>query len=592
LKHLLLALVLMAPTTLAGQSPAARASAGEQMDDQGIAAFARKLLENPRATNANLLDGLKTIQNYSFKDKNAPEKEYVLFAQGILEDRTDQLTRAVVTFRRFERAYPNSQYMPEANYVFARHAMNQKSYKNAESFLKKIIESNQPTDSKFNAQGLLIWLLLEENRREEAIPLVQPLFPIGKSKPDERALVAIIEMQHELNDLEGAKKIRSSYITNIKEGPLRYRLNFAWGMLLNQAGQIVESARALREVIRDAPNSEQADEVRMLLATLIADGKLPERANTAHDTTDSLIAQLRTAGLKGDVRERAELLQLRMAFEGKKWRTVIDMADRFAKNFPDSASAATVKSNRDDAMRTIIQETMDSNGPFYAIPLLTAENIALLTPETRARLVPYFVSKGMPEAATKVIDASPESERPQLQKSLTKNIPFVPPPPPKLLAGLSQYLTDQRGELGQIRLLLDGKKWGDASLRIEKLYPGPSKIQAILALLTRPMPTSEIPLRMTEAEGWLAKCSEDASVIEPLVIFIADLHMQIGDTKAALDRYPKQPQQENLGWVSLMRATALARLGQKDEAKQILGQTDSVPEFRPYRQALATQLNR
>jgi len=582
----------MAPATLAGQSQAARAGANVQMDDQGIAAFAQKLLENQRATNANLMEGLRTIQNYSFKNKNAPEKEYVLFAQGMLEDRTDQLTRAVVTLRRLERAYPNSQYLPETNYVFARHAMNQKSYKNAETFLQKVIDSSLPPESKFNAQGLLVWCLLEENRHDETLPIVQSLFPIGKSKPDERALVAVIEIQLELNDLEGAKKIRTAYITNIKQGSMRYRVNLAWGLLLGQAGQMVEAARALREVITDAPNTPQADEARMALATLIADGKLPDRANASHDTPDSLIAQLRTAGLKGDVRERAALLQFRMAFSDKKWSTVISMADKFAKTFPDSASLADVKNKRDDSMRTIIQETMDSNGPFYAMPMLTAENIALLTPETRARLVPYFVAKGMPEAAAKVIDASPESERPQLQKSLTKTIPFVPPPPPKLLAGLSQYLTDQRGELGQIRLLLDDKKWGDASLRIEKLDPGPSRIQAILALLTRPMPTSEIPLRMTEAEGWLAKSTEDKPIVEPLVIFIADLHMQLGNPKVALDRYPEKPQQENLGWVSLMRATALAKLGQKDEAKLILSQTDSVPQFRPYRQALATQLNR
>jgi len=594
LKPFFIVSVLMAPAILSGQNQAANTqqAANAQTDDQGIAAFARKLLENPKATNADLQSGLKIIQDYTFKNKNAPEKEYVLYAQGILEDRTDQLTRAVVTFRRFERAYPKSQYLPEATYVFARHAMNQKSYNTAESFLKKVVESDLPAESKFNAQGLLVWCLMEQNRREETFPIVQSLFPIGKSKLDERALVAVMEIQCELKDLEGAKKTRSAYITSIKEGSMKHRVDLAWGLLLGQVGQPVESAKELRKVISEAPNSEHADEARMALATIIADGKLPDKSNIYHDTPDSLMAQLRTAGLRGDVRERARLLQFRMAFDDKQWRNVIAMADKFAKDFPDSTSLASVRSRRDDSMRAIILETIDTKGAFFAIPLLTGENIALLTPEIRANLVQTFVSKGIPEAAAKIIDASPESERPLLQKSLTKTIPFEPPPPPRLLAGLSQYLTDQRGELGQIRLLLEGKKWGEATLRIEKLDPSPDKIQAILALLTRPMSSGEIPIRMTEAEGWLTKCPDDAALKEPLVIFIADLHMQLGDPKAALERYPENPQKENLGWVSLMRATALAKIGQKDEAKQILGQNDPVPEFRAYRQALAAQLNR
>jgi hypothetical protein len=330
----------------------------------------------------------------------------------------------------------------------------------------------------------------------------------------------------------------------------------------------------------------------MALATIIADGKLPDKANTYRDTPDSLIAQLRTAGLRGDVRERARPLQLRMAFDDKQWHGVIAMADRFGREYPDSASADTVKNYRDDSMRAIIQETLDSKGPFYTIPLLTGENIGLLTPELRSSLVSFFVSKGTPEAATKIIDASPESEKPTLQKSLTKTIPYEPPAPPKLLASLKPYLTDERGELGHVRVLLEEKKWSDASLKIEKLDPGPNRIQAILAILTRPMPSSEVHLRLTEAEGWLAKCPEVMPTIEPLVIFVADLYMQLGNPEAALNRYPEQPQQENIGWVSLMRASALAKLGQKDAAKQILGQADSVLEFKVYRQALAARLDR
>jgi hypothetical protein len=41
-----------------------------------------------------------------------------------------------------------------------------------------------------------------------------------------------------------------------------------------------------------------------------------------------------------------------------------------------------------------------------------------------------------------------------------------------------------------------------------------------------------------------------------------------------------------------MRATALAKLGKKDEARRVLGENATVPEFRQHRRALANQLAR
>jgi thioredoxin-like negative regulator of GroEL len=216
----------------------------------------------------------------------------------------------------------------------------------------------------------------------------------------------------------------------------------------------------------------------------------------------------------------------------------------------------------------------------------------MLEPKMRADLVAHFVTKGLPEAASKIIEAAPEDEKPALRESLTKNIPAEPLPPPKLLASLQGNLTDDKGELGQIQLLLSEKKWNDASMGIEKLAPGPNRMRAVLALLTRPMPATEIHIRLTEAEGWLAKCSETSAVKEPLAILIADLYMQMNNPKEALANYPSAPQPENQGWVALMRATAMSKLGQNDDAKRVLSESASVPEFLAYRQSLANQLNR
>ncbi|MCL1893914.1 MAG: tetratricopeptide repeat protein [Holophagaceae bacterium] len=561
------------------------------MNDEDIFAFAKKLMENAKATQDELRAGIKTLQDYKFKNGDAPEREYVLFAQGILEDRTGQLPRAITTFRRFERTYPQSHYMPEVHYAFGRHALNQKSYKDAETRFAKVIESDMPAESKFNAQGLLVWCLVDQKKINEAITIVQALFPIDKSKPDERALVAIMEVQCEMKALEAARRTRSSYVSAFRNGSMKTRVNFAWGMLLDHYQQSVESARALREVIRDDPRSAEADEARLTLATIIADGRLPERSNPTKDTPDSLIAQIRTGGISGDIQQRALLLQLRVAVNEKQAEKILSLTDTYRRQYPDSPEMDSVLSERKNAVRTALHDVIDSNGPFSAMSMLTAENIGYLTPELRTSLVSFFVSKGLPEAATKVIDASPEKEKNALRQALTKNI-SEPLPPPKLLASLSENLLDNKGELGQIQILLSEKKWGEASDKIERLSHGANRIKAILALLTRPMPTPQIQSRIKEAEGWLAKCKENNSQKEPLLILIADLYMQIDNPKAALDLYPTKPLPENLGWVSLMRASAMGKLGQKEAAKRILNDNASVPEFQTFRQALSIQLNR
>ena len=129
-------------------------------------------------------------------------------------------------------------------------------------------------------------------------------------------------------------------------------------------------------------------------------------------------------------------------------------------------------------------------------------------------------------------------------------------------------------------------------MKIEKLEPGADRIKAVLALLMRPMPQTEVHMRRKEAEGWLSKCTEKGPVKDPLSIFIADLYMQTDNPKEALDIYPVRPQPEHAGWVALMRATAMSKLGKNEEAKRLLKETESVDEFKQYRQALAKQLNR
>jgi predicted Zn-dependent protease len=209
----------------------------------------------------------------------------------------------------------------------------------------------------------------------------------------------------------------------------------------------------------------------------------------------------------------------------------------------------------------------------------------------RQGLVSAYVAKGLPEAASMIIKASPDQEKAALRQTLTDYTP-EPLPPPKVLASVKGDLTGSKGELGQVQALLEARKWNDASSRIEKLAPGPGRVKAVMALLLRPMMPSEAQLRRKEAEGWLARLQESRQDLEPLTILIADLHMQAGGAKDALAVYPERALPENQGWVSLMRATAYARLGQRDEARRVLGENAAVPEFRQHRRALASQLGR
>ncbi|MDR1840900.1 MAG: hypothetical protein LBQ86_03140 [Holophagales bacterium] len=605
MKYLILFSVLFFHVSLVAQGNSTRqgatAQTGDQeTGDQAIVDFARKLLEKTRASDQELRAGLKTIQDYVFKNRNAPEREYVLYAQGMLEDKTNQLSKAVVTFRRFERVWPNSKYMPEANLVLGKHALNQaaerrnqkdKLYKEAETRFQNVLDSDLPVESKFTAQGFLIWMLVDQKRREEAHALVKTLFPIGRSKPDEKVLLAIMELQCEAKDIEGAKKTRASYLTAYRNSAMKTRVNLSWGLLIGEAGQSAEAARALRSVINDAPRSELADEARLALATLLLDGKLPDKANPNKDTPQALLAQLRTAGVGGDAPRRALLLQTRMASEAKQWNNVMALTSEYRQKFPDSPDLETIISYRHNAIRSMIQDTIDNGGGLLAsLSLLNAENISVLTPQLRSDLISACVASGLPEAAVKIIQASPATEQDELRQLLTRNIP-EPLPPPLVITSISGSLKGFKGELGQIQLLLSQKKWNEASLKIENLSPGPDRIKAVLALLLRPMPPNEIHLRRKEAEGWLANTSETTPVNDPLLIFIADLYMQTDNQEEALALYPTNPQPENQGWVSLMRATALSKLGKTEEAKLILDQNASVPEFKQYRQLLSNKLS-
>ena len=162
------ALLLVAPLLVAGQEPAhaaapatkqGKASSGAMSDAQA-AELAKEALGAENA--ASIKAALARLKGHSFKSSKVPERELVLYAQGMLEARVGNLPGAAVAFKKLERQWPTSPFMGEANTILAEDALNQKRYKDAEGRLHKALASDMPAERKRGSQELLIWLLVEQ----------------------------------------------------------------------------------------------------------------------------------------------------------------------------------------------------------------------------------------------------------------------------------------------------------------------------------------------------------------------------------------------------------------------------------------------
>ena len=128
---------------------------------------------------------------------------------------------------------------------------------------------------------------------------------------------------------------------------------------------------------------------------------------------------------------------------------------------------------------------------------------------------------------------------------------------------------------------------------LTRVRPGAERVDLVTGLLQRPLAQGETPAqRLKEAEGWLAHAPEKGGAREPLAILVADLRFQAGDAKGALALYPAKPSAASQrGWVALMRAQALLRLGQAEAARAQILQARDEAGFKGQRDALAKALH-
>ena len=534
---------------------------------------------------------LHQLQVHHFKSSKAKEREICLFAQGTLEDRLGQPARAAITFHRLEADWPASKFLPEAQVVMALAAIEHSRPKEAEIRLHKAMGAELPVESLRRAQELYLWVLADQGRSAEGVEIFRALKPLGTAKPTERGLVGIIEAACIAKQLAEAQSALVNYHSLYPSGPRLHRVDLDLAKLLGTLGEAGAAAKAFQKLIVTAPNSPEADEARLALATLLTDGKLTAKESQALPSPKTLLAQLDKSTLKDAPTRQATVLKLRVAVKDRQWETALAIAGQVRALHPTEPEALEVGGLRQEAMRSWTQEQLDKHQVAVLLPFLNGEGITCLTPAQRTGLATTLARTGLPEAATQLMNASPAGERPALRKQILAVLGSGNPSDAAALLPAKGGTPAE--DLTRAQAHLVQAAWAEARTDLAKAKPGPERIQAILALLHRPAePKQAATARLKEAEGWLAHAPEKGAEREPLVLLVADLKAREGDWKGALATYPAAPQPGNRGWVALMRATCMARLGRVAEAKEALQAAGAEPAFKAEREALASRLGR
>lgn len=558
-------------------------------NDSEMEALTRAALASPDP--AQQKAALKQLRGYTFKKNRVPEREFCLYAQGMLEERLGEPSKAAETLRKLERAWPSSPYLPEAQIVMAQEAIEKKRVKEAEGRLKKVLDSDElPVENRRRAQELMLWALVEQGHAEEAIPISQGLQPRGSGKPSERGLVAMVEVFAAAKDKGSAASARREFHNTYPQSPLRPRLELAWARFLGTEGDQGPSAEAFRKLLEDFPKSPEADEARLALATLLTEGRLSPKKAKEMPNPEDLIKQLGQAGPTTQTARRALLVQTRMHLGAGRWKEALDSTIKLKASRPTAAETETGERLAADALKGWVQACLSQGQATPLLPYLGPATILALSPEQRRGLAGLFAQQGLPEASRSLIGAAPDKEREALRRvAFETSRADLHPEAALALAGKPPGNPLERLRRGQALVALG--KWNEGAAALEGAKPGPERISALLAFLRRPLGPKETPrTRLGEAEARLGRAPEKGATREPLVILVADLRAQQGDWRGALALYPEEVSPEQRGWVALMRATCQARLGQWEAARSTLKKADAENAFKSERQRLQNQL--
>lgn len=562
-------------------------SEAARLSDAAMEAKAREALASGDAETQR--GALKLLRTHSFKHSKVPEREFCLYAQGMLEDRLGDPLKGAETLRKLERGWPRSPYLPEAQVVMAQEAVERKRNKEAEGRLTRALRSGElPEESRRRAQELLVWSLVEQGRAEEGLSTARELLSRGLEEAGDRALVAMMEIFVQAQDRPGAEKSRAAFQASHADSPLEPRLELAWGRLLGAQGDAAGSAETFRKLLDDHPKSREADEARLALASLLSEGRLPPKKSGALPSPEELLRQISSSAPSSDTGRRALLVQARLHLSAGRWQDTVDTARKVLANRPSESEAAAADRLRIDAFRAWTQGALDKDQPMPLLDYLDADGIRCLSPDQRKGLVLCFARKGLPEASEAILQASPAKEQAALRRALLE---AGPQGLPASLALAGKVPAPPALRLRQAQALFDQGRWSDGAKLLDGAKPGSERISALCLYLRRPAASGERPgARLAEAEARLNRAPERGRDREPLVILVADLRVQAGAWKAALALYPQDPAPEERAWVGLMRATCLSKLGQVGAARTQLQKVAQEKGFEAERKLLANQL--
>lgn len=536
---------------------------------------------------ASMREALVRLRNHAFRSSSAPEREVVLYARGMLEARLGNLAGAVVPLRMLERQWPSSPYTAEAQVVMAESAVALKHYPEAERRLHRALEADIPSERKRRAQELLLWALVAQDRPLEGLPIVQGLLPLaGDARPSERGLAAMAEVLCAGGEREQAEGVRRSLATLYPASALLPRVDLAYARLLGKAGEATASAEVLRKLLSDHPRAPEADEARLALADLLTNGRLP--AGKDLPSAQSLLDEIRKGG-RGLPKGRAQLVELRLLVTKSLWEDALNLWGDL-----DPAVRATdpeFTTLWQTAWRSWVDERLAKGFAGELLTRLKPGTFRALEPRSRRGVVELLAAQGLLGTVPTLLSEAPPKERGDLRKAaLAKADPQGQP------EAMLRMLPARGGTRGDLLLRAEALaalgRWSQLRADLPGLSAGAERIRLLTAYLQRPAEPGEgTGPRLKEAEGWLSRAREKGQDLEPLAILVADLRFQAGDVKGALALYPPRAESPaQRGWVALMRAQALLKLGQSDAARTVIREARDEQGFKGQRDALARSL--
>ena len=556
-----------------------------RMTDVQVAELAKGALaaENPVSIKATLA----RLRGHSFKSSKAPERELVLYAQGMLEARLGNFPAAVVAFKKLERQWPQSPFMGEAQALLAEDALAHRRYKEAEGRLHLALAADIPSELKRKPQELLIWALVEQERPQEALPLVQSLRPLeGKEKPSERGMAAIVEVLCAAGERNQAQSSLKDFEKLYPESELIPRVELVWGRMLGRAGEARESALAFRKLIKDHPGSVQADDARLALANLLTDGSLPDSKDLP--SAEALLAEVRKGG-KGLPKGTAQVVELRLLVGKTQWEDALNLADRMDPKLRETQPE--VKKLWSEAWNAWVGQRLEKGFPGELITRLKPGAFAALDAGARLGVAELLATHGLLEVLPRLLPEAPAAERAGLRKAALAQV--QPEAQPQAVLRLLPTKGDTPDEaLLRARAEAALEHWEPLRQALSRARPGQERIKAVVRLLQRPISGKETAAhRLSETEGWLTRALEKGKDRELLAILAADLRLQQGDARGALALYPAKAEAlDQRGWVALMRAQAMMKLGQRDQARTLILESRDEQGFKGQRDALAKSL--